>query len=128
VDPAVHPLELIRRRFKGQLLIALTRDSTGHTVTDNSRLPGPVSDLWDWQLTGACRGRDAELFFHPEGERGPRRRRREAAAKAVCAACPVLLRCREAALLAREPYGVWGGLSEHERENLYGSASHAAAS
>ncbi|MCU1589705.1 MAG: transcription factor WhiB [Frankiales bacterium] len=97
-------------------------------MTDISRLPGPLSDLWEWQLLGACRGRDTELFFHPEGERGPRRSNREAAAKAVCAACPVLQRCREAALEAREPYGVWGGMSEHEREDLWTSPAHAAAS
>ncbi len=85
-------------------------------MTDISRLPGPQSEKWEWQLLGSCRGKDTELFFHPEGERGPRRSNREAAAKAVCATCPVLLLCREHALSAREPYGVWGGLSEHERE------------
>ncbi len=87
-------------------------------MTDISRLPGPQSDLWEWQLSGACRGKDTELFFHPEGERGPRRANREASAKAVCATCPVLLQCRAHALAAREPYGVWGGLSEHEREAI----------
>ena len=65
-------------------------------MTDISRLPGPQSDLWEWQLHGACRGKDTELFFHPEGERGPRRANREASAKAVCATCPVLLQCRDA--------------------------------
>lgn len=87
-------------------------------MTDITRLPGPVADLWEWQLLGACRGKDTELFFHPEGERGPRRAQREAAAKAVCATCPVLLLCRAHALDSREPYGVWGGLSESEREEL----------
>lgn len=94
-------------------------------MTDISRLPGPQSEKWDWQLLGACRGVDTELFFHPEGERGPRRSNREAAAKAVCAGCPVLLACRRAALAAHEPYGIWGGLSEHEREELIGE--HATA-
>ena len=91
-------------------------------MTDISRLPGPLVENWDWQLRGSCRGADSELFFHPEGERGPRRRVREAAAKAVCAECPVLALCREHALAAREPYGIWGGLSEHEREQLLGGA------
>ncbi|WP_131771004.1 WhiB family transcriptional regulator, partial [Candidatus Protofrankia californiensis] len=59
-----------------------------------------------------------ELFFHPEGERGPARAAREAAAKAVCARCPVIQACAEHALQAREPYGVWGGLSESEREAI----------
>ena len=94
-------------------------------MTDISRLPGPQSDLWEWQLHGACRGKDTELFFHPEGERGPRRANREASAKAVCAACPVMLQCRSHALAAREPYGVWGGLSEHEREAII--AGHGTA-
>lgn len=87
-------------------------------MTDIRRLPGPRSDLWDWQLRGACRGLDTDLFFHPEGERGPSRANREAAAKAVCGTCPVASTCREHALTAHEPYGVWGGLSEHEREQI----------
>ena len=87
-------------------------------MTDLTRLPGPALDRWEWQLRGACRSRDTELFFHPDNERGPRREAREAAAKAVCASCPVLMQCREHALATREPYGVWGGLSEPEREAI----------
>lgn len=97
-------------------------------MTDISRLPVPVAENWEWQLRGSCRGVDPSLFFHPEGERGPRRSNREKAAKAICATCPVLLQCREAALAAREPYGIWGGLSEHEREQLTGTGRRAAAS
>lgn len=88
-------------------------------MAEISRLPGPVADLWEWQLDGACREADPTLFFHPEGERGPARRKRAAAAKAICAACPVLEQCREHALAVREPYGVWGGLSEDDREEMY---------
>lgn len=95
-------------------------------MTDIRRLPGPQVEQWEWQLLGSCRGADTELFFHPEGERGPRRTGREAAAKAVCAGCPVLLQCRTHALLSREPYGVWGGLSEHEREDLLAAGEHPA--
>ena len=98
-------------------------------MAELSRLPGPVADLWDWQLEGSCRQVNPEVFFHPEGERGPTRSNREAAAKAVCAGCPVLQLCREAALAAREPYGVWGGLSESEREAILGPVrQHAVAS
>ena len=49
-------------------------------MADVSRLPGPNADLWDWQIDAACRGEDSELFFHPEGERGPSRLSRELAA------------------------------------------------
>jgi len=81
-------------------------------MTEISRLPGPVMDLWDWQYQGACRTADPTLFFHPEGERGSARRRRADAAKAICQCCPVLKQCRTHALSVREPYGVWGGISE----------------
>jgi WhiB family redox-sensing transcriptional regulator len=79
-----------------------------------------IEDEWSWQLDGACRAADPDLFFHPWGERDPRRSRREAAAKAVCAACPVRIQCAEVALATYEAYGVWGGLSEHEREEILG--------
>src|SRR5215213_72074 len=82
------------------------------------RLPGPISDLWDWQRLGACRGRDSAQFFHPDGERGSSRIRREVAAKAVCQACPVRAECAAHSLAAREPYGVWGGFTETERLRL----------
>lgn len=88
-------------------------------MADVSRLPGPNADLWDWQLHGSCRGEDPSMFFHPEGERGPARAAREQAAKAVCATCPVIAECAAHALAAREPYGVWGGMSEEDREVVY---------
>jgi WhiB family transcriptional regulator, redox-sensing transcriptional regulator len=88
-------------------------------MTDVSRLPGPNADFWDWQMRAACRGLDSSLFFHPEGERGAAKAVREHAAKALCATCPVLVQCREHALRVREPFGVWGGLTEAERESAY---------
>lgn len=88
-------------------------------MADISRLPGPNADLWDWQLRGRCRTVDPSLFFHPEGERGTTRAARDDAAKAVCATCPVLRQCATHALAVREPYGVWGGMSEDDRELIY---------
>jgi WhiB family redox-sensing transcriptional regulator len=85
-------------------------------VADTRRLPVAVTDVWDWQMRGACRGMDNALFFHPENERGPARAEREARAKQICGGCLVLDRCRTHALAVHEPYGVWGGLSESERE------------
>lgn len=96
-------------------------------MTDIRHLPGPLVEKWDWQLLGTCRGVDSELFFHPEGERGPRRAGREAAAKAVCHTCPVMATCRAAALASREPYGIWGGMSEHEREVVLGGRTRVDA-
>ena len=87
-------------------------------MASTTRLPMPIQDAWEWQYEGACRETDPETFFSPDSERGPRRRDREAAAKALCAVCPVRRACLEHALQVREPYGVWGGLNINERENL----------
>jgi WhiB family redox-sensing transcriptional regulator len=82
------------------------------------RLPGPIADIWEWQLMGLCRGRDSAQFFHPDGERGSSRSRRELKAKALCGACPVRAECAAHALATHEPYGVWGGFTEAERLRL----------
>ena len=87
-------------------------------MADIRRLPAAVTDQWDWQLQGACRGMDSAFFFHPEGERGAARVGREARAKQVCQGCPVIEQCRKHALAVEEPYGVWGGLSESERDEI----------
>lgn len=83
-----------------------------------SRLPMPIQEIYEWQYDGACRGTDPEIFFSPDAERGPRRRARESAAKALCAVCPVVQQCLEHALAVREPYGVWGGLTINERDSI----------
>lgn len=89
-------------------------------------LPVPCADVWDWQLDGLCRGYDSSVFFHPEGERGRARAMRERKAKEVCARCPVLAQCRSHALAANEPYGVWGGMSAHDRADHYRAAARLA--
>jgi WhiB family redox-sensing transcriptional regulator len=78
-------------------------------------LRGERTDNWDWQLRAACPDLDSAVFFHPARERGPSRHAREQRAKQICRACPVIAECRQHSLSAREPYGVWGGLSESER-------------
>ena len=97
-------------------------------MTDTRRLPAPptdrlpahVSDHWDWQRQAACRGMDSDVFFSAHKEARAPRARHIDAAKAVCAQCPVLHPCRIYALSSREPYGVWGGLSEAERASILG--------
>jgi WhiB family transcriptional regulator, redox-sensing transcriptional regulator len=96
-------------------------------MTNVARLPGPIADVWDWQLLGSCRGQDSARFFHPDGERGASRGRRENAAKAVCQSCPVRAECAAHALTTREPYGVWGGFTEAERLRLLASGWEDAA-
>jgi WhiB family transcriptional regulator, redox-sensing transcriptional regulator len=89
-------------------------------MVDVTRLPRPVAEEWDWQMSALCRGMDPALFFHPWNERGVHREARERAAKAICRACPVIEQCRQHAIKVREVYGVWGGLGENERLTLLG--------
>ncbi len=79
----------------------------------------PADATWEWQEVGACREADPDLFFHPQNERGLARVRRDRSAKAVCSRCSVRVECADYAIRAREPYGVWGGLTEEERERVY---------
>lgn len=88
-------------------------------MADVSRLPVVVAEEWEWQLDGACRGADSNLFFHTDNERGMARATREQRAKAICRTCPVLDQCREHALAVQEPYGIWGGLGEIERREMF---------
>ncbi|MBV8933040.1 MAG: WhiB family transcriptional regulator [Kutzneria sp.] len=87
-------------------------------MADVQRLPTPVTENWDWQRLGSCRGADSAMFFHPDSERGGARLAREARAKRVCMSCPVLRQCREHALTVQEPYGIWGGMGENERREV----------
>jgi len=89
-------------------------------MADIQRLPGPNADEYEWQLHAACRGMDSSIFFHPADERGPAKARRTEKAKAVCRECTAIIECRTHALRAREPYGIWGGLSEEERAQALG--------
>ncbi|WP_406191427.1 MULTISPECIES: WhiB family transcriptional regulator [unclassified Streptomyces] len=78
----------------------------------------PLLALWEWQGEAACHGMDISVFFSPGAERGSARRAREATAKEVCAGCPVQLPCAEFAVSTGQRYGVWGGLTESERNRV----------
>ena len=82
------------------------------------RLPAPIWESYEWQHDGACVGADVDGFFSPEHERGFARERRESAAKAFCADCPVVRECLQHAMAVREEHGVWGGLNPRERSDL----------
>lgn len=58
-----------------------------------------------------------ELFFDPDGEVRGRKLRRERAAKNICSTCPVLIECRDHALLSGE-CGIWGGTNAVDRRAL----------
>lgn len=72
-----------------------------------------------WQMKGLCRGNHSYLFFPPSTvERKEERERREIKAKAICTVCPVKGDCLEFALEIKEPYGIWGALTETERRQV----------
>jgi WhiB family transcriptional regulator, redox-sensing transcriptional regulator len=66
-----------------------------------------------WQADAACAGMPTDDFF-PVGSTGAALAQ-IAAAKAVCAACPVAQKCLEYALSTGQTDGIWGGMSEDER-------------
>jgi WhiB family redox-sensing transcriptional regulator len=76
------------------------------------------AESWDWQMSARCRGTDPSVFFHPDGERGLKRRQRQLNAKRFCAECPVVMQCLEHSLRFREPYGIWGGIAEDVRHKI----------
>src|SRR5437764_13011564 len=88
------------------------RSSSARTA---ARIP-PIAELkLGWQESGLCQSADATVFFAPDSERIREREKREAAAKRVCAECPVRQQCLEHALALPEQFGIWGGLTELER-------------
>lgn len=83
-----------------------------------NREESSLSGTGDWQLNALCRGSHAFLFFPPSSfERKEDRERRETKAKAICGVCPVREPCSTHAIQIREPYGIWGGLTEVERRS-----------
>lgn len=78
----------------------------------------PLSSVWEWQESAACRGVDSAWFFSPDGERGPERRRREQRALKLCAGCTVRDQCAAFALAIGERHGTWGGTTDIERAAL----------
>lgn len=58
----------------------------------------------------ACVGKDPELFFPSQGQW-----EQAARARAVCATCPVIGRCRDHAEALNPEFGIWAGESRPER-------------
>ena len=69
---------------------------------------------------GACRTSAVEKFYVEQ-------RQSNKAAKETCAQCAYTEPCLEYALANNEQFGVWGGLSFHERKALVRERKAAAA-
>lgn len=85
----------------------------------------PVADDLEWQLKGLCAsGRYDPDLWAPQGFDEPVqvRNKRHSKAKQICHGCPVLTSCATWALNSGERHGVWGGLGESDRLQLWGKA------
>jgi WhiB family redox-sensing transcriptional regulator len=85
----------------------------------SARLP-VLGIVPDWHADGLCQQVDPELFFPPKGESAE-------PAKSICRGCPVRQKCLNWSLQKREPFGVWGGLSEPERRRVLSGKQRLAA-
>ena len=65
-----------------------------------------------WQEEGSCRGVEPEVFFPISDDEAWR-------AKEICTACSVRSECLAFSLQNRERYGVWGGVTERERQEMF---------
>ncbi|WP_051721621.1 WhiB family transcriptional regulator [Streptomyces albidoflavus] len=82
-----------------------SRQDSGRTIIPAVRASN------HWQDRAACKTADAEAIFFPVSPNAATIQ----AAKEICYGCPVIEDCKRFALERREPYGVWGGMSEYER-------------
>lgn len=71
-------------------------------------------------MSALCAQIDPDLWFDYDEHtrRAKERQRQVAVAKAICASCPLLMACRDYGLETRQPYGIWGGLDEDDRQNV----------
>jgi WhiB family transcriptional regulator, redox-sensing transcriptional regulator len=67
-----------------------------------------------WRLGAACRSADPDLFF-PVSSTG-KSLEQVAQAKAICARCLVQRECLAFAMRTQQFHGIWGGLTEQERD------------
>lgn len=75
----------------------------------------PLCEDTRWQLKGLCASGkyDPNLWAPAENHEIEAEK-----AKEVCYDCPVMLKCAEWALERKERFGVWGGMSEGERDEI----------
>ncbi len=72
----------------------------GAALAERQALADPVAGL-EWRKQAHCAETDPEVFY-PTDEKWSE------PAKRVCAGCPVAAQCLAYALVAGEPFGVWG--------------------
>ena len=74
------------------------------------------ADVINWLDRAACAEVGPGLWDDQSTEGARQKERREESAKAICAKCPVIAECLAHAIGARMRGGIWGGLTEAERD------------
>jgi WhiB family transcriptional regulator, redox-sensing transcriptional regulator len=90
--------------------VAVTRRPLALVTEPEVIVLDPGGDL-AWRDQALCAQSDPDAWFPEKG--GSTR-----VPKMICRGCPVKAECLEFALETDQRWGVWGGLSEHERRRL----------
>ena len=108
----------------GRLVSAWGNNDTLGDVVERTLLVARDEQDRPWLRRAACRGREQARAFYPplQHESRDERAAREQRAKQLCTDCPVQQACLDYALDTREPFGIWGGLTEQERRALLTAA------
>ncbi len=85
-------------------------------MTSGMTLPDPALLARDRGIELPCQRRDGALWY-PEAK-DPQREAIVDYARAICRACPLRVECLNYAMSVPERYGMWGGLTESERDTL----------
>lgn len=95
----------------------LTRPGASSSAPVKRRARPGADDVPDWRESAACVRQDLNLFF-PVSTVGAAAQQQVAAAKRVCASCPVQQDCLEWSLDVGPEFGIFGGCTEIERRRL----------
>lgn len=73
-----------------------------------------------WADNAACRGKPVDVFFPEYPDNGPRPATKAvyAAARVLCAVCPVTTDCLNYAIVNNIEHGMWGGSTPRQRRRL----------
>ena len=123
-DPVFHPSSrgypiVVRRAPSpqaGELLRPCATTDPNHLDQPRrTRMESGGGESWraDWRAEAACIGENLDIFF-PLGDQATHHALSNQA-KQVCARCPVLVTCRAWALRTSPEFGIFGGLTAHER-------------
>lgn len=98
----------------------ITRNS--RTIARTVDVSSPYAfeiNLPGWYGEGICNQTDPESFYPSVGTGLVNHIK---TAKRVCGSCPVQTKCLQYAIDNDERFGIWGGLTAHERRKLVDAA------